>query len=133
MLSDTQLKNRRDEILLEMQSIRRMLRGTVTMQTFSRTAADGSTRSFGPYALFQRWHGGKNRPQRVPKEDIPAVQDAVDGYQRFRALAEEFATLTETLTQRSGPLLPSKKNFSRRRAPRSSRKPRAFSKAPSSA
>lgn len=113
-LTDTQIKVRRDQILIEMQSIREMIRGKISLQSLKRTAADGSITVRGPYAVFQRWLDGENQSQRIPKEDLPAIAKAVDGYQLFVQLADEFASLTETLTQRSGPLLPAKKNSKKR-------------------
>lgn len=123
-LTDTQIKVRRDEILLEMQSIREMLRGKISLQTLKRQAADGSVKERGPYALFQRWLNGRNHSQRIPMEDLPPISRAVDGYQRFMKLADEFAALTETLTQHSGPLLPAKRNSRPRPAKKNTKKPK---------
>jgi hypothetical protein len=131
-LSDTQIKARREAILVEMQSIREMIRGKISLQTLKRTLPDGTVAERGPYAIFQRWLGGKNQCQRIPKDDLPAIARAVDGYQRFTRLADEFAALTETLTQRSGPLLPSKKNSRKRPPEKNTRKPKPSSKPPSS-
>ena len=110
MLTDTQIKNRRDGILDQMRAIRRLKRGQLSTQTLRRTAPDGSFTERGPYHLFQRWENGKNLSQRIPASQLHDLQQAVAGYHQFKALAEEFATLTETLTERSGPLLPAKKN-----------------------
>lgn len=132
-LSNTEIKARREAILLEMQSIREMLRGKITLQTFQRTLSDGSVVQRGPYALFQRWREGKNHCERIPKDDLPAISRAVDGYQRFTQLADEYAALTEILTERGGPLLPSKKNSSHRRSRKNTGKPNPSSSAPSKA
>lgn len=131
LLTDTQIKVRRDAILSEMQSIREMIRGKISLQSLKRTAADGSVKERGPYALFQRWLDGRNHSQRIPKEDLPAITRAVDGYQRFVQLADEFAALTETLTQRSGPLLPAKKNSRKPLQTKNTAKPKPSSKTPS--
>lgn len=132
MLTDTQIKNRRDAILLEMQAIRQMVRGHISQQTLTRTGPDGSIQRRGPYFLFQRWLDGKNRSERIPKEDLPPLQRAVEGYQQFIKLADEFAELTEILTERSGPLLPSKKNSSPKPSRTNIRKPRPSSNSLSS-
>jgi hypothetical protein len=110
-LTDTQIKIRRDAILIEMQSIREMIRGTITLQTFKRTKADGSVQEFGPYAIFQRWLNNKNHSERISKQDLPNITRAVEGYERFTKLADEYAELTEILTQRNGTVLPSKKTL----------------------
>lgn len=130
-LNDTQIKARRDAILLEMQSIREMIRGKITLQTFKRSLPDGSVVERGPYAIFQRWRDGKNRCERIPKDELPAISRAVDGYQRFTRLADEYVALTEILTQRRGPMLPSKKNSRKQPPKKSSRKPKPSSKPPS--
>ena len=130
ILNDTQIKVRRDEILSEMQSIREMIRGKISLQSLKRTAPDGSVKERGPYAIFQRWLDGSNHSQRIPKEDLPAITRAVDGYQRFVQLADEFAALTETLTQRSGPMLPSKKNSRKPLQTKNTAKPKPSSRTP---
>ena len=62
LLTDTQIKVRRDQILSEMQSIREMIRGKISLQSLKRTAADGSVKERGPYAVFQRWLDGTRLP-----------------------------------------------------------------------
>jgi hypothetical protein len=131
-LTDTQIKARREAILVEMQSIREMIRGKISLQMLKRTLPDGTVAERGPYAIFQRWRDGKNRCERIPKDDLPAISRAVEGYERFTRLAEEFAALTETLTQRSGPLLPSKKNSGKRPPKKNTGKPKPSSRPPSS-
>ena len=128
MLTDTEIHNRRQDILQEIASIRSLKRGQLTEQRPSRKAADGSMQKRGPYYIVQRWIDGRNCSQRVPAERLAEVREAIGGYQKLKALVEEFAELTETLTERSGPLLPAKKNSSRQRVRRSSPKPRASSK-----
>jgi len=130
-LSDSQIKLRRDEILVEIQAIREMIRGKVSLQTLKRTLPDGSVKERGPYAIFQRWRDGSNHSERIPREDLPAITRAVDGYRRFVELTDEYAALTETLTERSGPLLPSKKNSSKRSARKNTAKQNPSSKTPS--
>lgn len=130
-LSDTQIKLRRDAILLEMQSIREMIRGKITLQTLKRTKADGTVQERGPYAVFQRWLDGKNHSERIPAEELSAVARAVDGYARFQKLADEYAELSEILTQRGGVMLPSKKNSSKRSPKKNTKRPKPFSRKPS--
>jgi hypothetical protein len=128
MLTATQLKNRRDDLLEEMRNIRRVKRGQLTQQTLTRTAADGSQQQRGPYYTLQAWKNGKNHSQRVAEEHLPAVREAVEGYQKIKQLSEEFAEVTETLTELNGPLLPAKKNFTKRREKRSTPKRKSSSK-----
>jgi hypothetical protein len=103
------MKVRRDEILEEMRSIRRLKRGKLTQQTLKRTGADGSRQERGPYHSLQHWSGGRNNSRRVPPEEIERVREAVDGYQKLLRLTEEFAQITEALSDAYGSLLPEKK------------------------
>ena len=42
----------------------------------------------GPYYNHQTWVDGKNVTRYVPAEQVPAVQEAIDGYARFQELVE---------------------------------------------
>lgn len=113
-LNLSQMKVRRDEILEEMRSIRRLKRGKLTEQTLKRTAADGSLQERGPYYSLQHWSGGRNHTKRVPLEQIQRVREALEGYQKLLRLTEEFAQITEALSEACGTLLPEKKTSRRR-------------------
>lgn len=45
----------------------------------------------GPFYKLQAREKGKNVTRYVPREQAPAVQEAIEGYQRFEALTEEYA------------------------------------------
>ena len=128
ILTDSQIKVRRDEILSEINSIREMIRGKISLQSLKRQAADGSIKERGPYAIFQRWLDGSNHSQRIPSKALPAMTRAVEGYQRFVQLTDEFVSLTEILTRRSGPLLPSKKNSRKPPPTKNTSKPKLSSR-----
>jgi hypothetical protein len=130
MLTDTHIKNRREEILEEIRAIRHIKRGTISTQVLRRPASDGTIKERGPYHLFQCWDEGKNRSQRIPSARLPELQQAVDGYQQLKKLTDEFAALTEILTERSGPLLPAKKNSKSQPTKRSSKKRKPSSNSP---
>lgn len=40
---------------------------------------------------LQVWENGKNLSRHVSNEQAPAVQQAIDGYQRFQDLTEQYA------------------------------------------
>src|SRR5437868_8726795 len=86
------ITQRRTQILDEMQSINRMERGKLC------------TQSRGPgtptFHKLQVWHEGKNCTRYVPADEVPALQEALTGHQRFQELAAEFAELTITQTRR---------------------------------
>jgi len=47
--------------------------------------------SSGPFYKLQAREKGKNVTRYIPREQAPAVQEAIEGYQRFEALTEEYA------------------------------------------
>jgi hypothetical protein len=49
--------------------------------------------STGPAYKLQAWENGRNVSRYVPPEQGPAVQEAIDGYRRYQALAEQYARL----------------------------------------
>lgn len=45
----------------------------------------------GPFYKLQARENGKNATRYVPREQAAAVQEAIEGYQRFESLTEEYA------------------------------------------
>lgn len=45
----------------------------------------------GPYYHHQSWEKGKNLNRYVPREQLPAYQEAIAGYQKFQQLTEQYA------------------------------------------
>lgn len=52
----------------------------------------------GPFYKLQAREKGRNVTRYIPREQAPAVQEAIKGYQRFEALTEEYArqVITDT-------------------------------------
>ena len=46
-----------------------------------------------PHYNHQTWQDGRNVSRYVPLEDLPAVQDAIEGYRQYMKLAEEYANI----------------------------------------
>ena len=69
-------------ILEEAAQIQRMERGKLTVMR------EGPS---GPFYKLQARQGGKNATRYVPRDQAAAVQEAIDGYQRFQALTEQYA------------------------------------------
>jgi len=44
----------------------------------------------GPYYNHQTWENGKNVSRYVPRDQVPAVQNAIDGFHRFEALSDQY-------------------------------------------
>lgn len=105
---------RRQQILQEMNSITRMERGKLCVQTTGRGA--------GAFHKLQCWRQGRNQTRYVPATQVASVQEALAGHQRFQALAQEFVELTVEMT-RSEQSADAKKN-SRRSRPSATGKPK---------
>ena len=104
---------RRQEILQEINSITRMERGKLCVQSRGP--------SHPPFHKLQCWHKGRNQTRYVPAEAVPSVQEALAGHARFQRLAEEFVDLTVTQTRASD--AECKKNFKKSK-PSVTRKPK---------
>ena len=97
------LHQRREQILQEMGAIDRLCRGHLSQQFFQSTRG-GKTVRQGPYYVLQRWFRGKNLCERIPADQVQPVRQGVEGYQRFRQLADEFVDLSEQITLQTGGL-----------------------------
>ena len=45
----------------------------------------------GPYYKHQAWENGQNLSRYVSRDQAAAVQEAIDGYQKFQELTEQYA------------------------------------------
>jgi len=117
------LLQKRQSLLLQMQAIDRLRRGSLSKQFFqSRPPAPASRR--GPYFVLQGFFHGKKFSQRIPPDQAAQVEQDVENYRRFQTLAEEYVTVSDQITRLPNQAQDSKKNSSRRKSPRSSsRKP----------
>jgi hypothetical protein len=122
-LNRDDLLQKRQALLLQMQSIDRLRRGSLSKQFFqARPPAPPARR--GPYFVLQGFFHGKKFSERIPPEQAAQVEQDVENYRRFQALAEAYVTLSDQITRLQDQPQESKKNSSRRRSPtHSSRKP----------
>ena len=107
---------RRQEILKEINTITRMERGKLCTQSPGPGAA--------PFHKLQCWHQGKNHTRYVPAAEVPALQAALAGHERFQTLAQEFVDLTIALT-RAEQATEAKKNSAKSK-PSATAKPKRF-------
>jgi hypothetical protein len=66
----------------QLAQIKRMERGKLTVM---------SQGPEGPHYKLQAWENGKNVSRHVSRDQADAVQDALEGYQKFQNLTEEYA------------------------------------------
>ena len=96
--SGISLQQQKAALLEQMAQIPRIVRGKLTTQTYVTKG-----RSHGPYFTLQRWEEGKNKSQRICSQDLPMIQDALTGYERFEQLAGQFVGLAEKQTWEDQP------------------------------
>jgi hypothetical protein len=117
------LLQKRQALLSQMQSIDRLRRGSFSKQFFKSQPPAPSARR-GPYYILQGFFHGKKFSERIAPEQAAQVEQDVENYRRFQALAEEYVTLSDQITRLQDQPQERKKNSSRRRSPtNSSRKP----------
>ncbi len=95
-----------ESILHDMAKIERMDRGTVSV---IRQGPEG------PYYNHQCYEDGRNTSRYVPREQVPVLKDAIEGYHRFEELAQRYVQLMVDKT-RAEREAGSKKNLPRRRS-----------------
>ena len=98
-----QLQLRRESILQQMGEIDCICRGHLSEQ-YLKSKQGGKTVRRGPYYVLQRWFKGKNLCERVNADQLEPVRQGVDGYKRFRQLADEFVDVCEQITLETGRL-----------------------------
>ena len=118
-----QLLQQRQDLLQQMHAIDRLRRGSLSQQFF-RSQGKPAVKH-GPYFVLQGFFHGKKFSERIPEDQAGQVRADVENYRRFQALAEEYVTLSDQITQRQdAKAVDRKKNSSRRRSPmNASRKP----------
>jgi len=45
----------------------------------------------GPYFNLNSWEDGRNCCRYLPKDKVPAVQQAIEGYQKYQQLTQRYA------------------------------------------
>lgn len=116
------LLQKRQSLLQQMQAIDRLRRGSLSKQFFKSSRRHAARR--GPYYVLQGFFRGKKFSERVPPDQAAQVEQDVDNYRRFQALAEEYVTVSDQITRLQDRGDGSKKNSRRRRwPPNNSRKP----------
>ena len=66
----------------------------------------------GPYYHLQSWEDGQNFNRYVSRDQLPIVRQALEGYQKFQQLTEQYAT--QVVAQTRAELAGSKKKTARR-------------------
>lgn len=91
------LMQKRQQILQQMEQIRRMERGSI--QEESRPSKRHCECDCGPYYKHQVWENGHNKTRRVPKDLAQDLSEAIAGRQQFERLADDFIDTTIAMTR----------------------------------
>jgi hypothetical protein len=97
----------KQHILQQIAAIPAMERGKLSAYSFKERSGAG-----GPYHKLQHWHTGKNHTRYIPVDELPAVEAALAGYDRYQQLTEEYAQLVIAETRQN--IAASKKSKSHR-------------------
>ena len=71
-------------ILQQISQIQRLDRGTISVFRHGPAAA---------YYNHQCYENGRNISRYVPREQLPALQEAIEGYHRFQQLVDQYVEL----------------------------------------
>jgi len=100
---------KKQSLLQQIAAIPAMERGKLSAYSFKERSG-----AAGPYHKLQHWHEGKNHTRYVSAEELPHVQVALAGYQRYQQLTAEYADLVINKTREA--IADSKKNKPHRRS-----------------
>jgi hypothetical protein len=78
--------NSLQQLLAQIVSIELMETGKLSTYT-----PPGRSPDSGPYYKLQSWVDGKNRTRHVRPEELSALREALEGYQRFQELTNQYA------------------------------------------
>ena len=78
--------NTLQQLLAQIVAIERMETGKLSTYT-----PKGRSRDAGSYYKLQCWSKGKNHTRHVRPEELQALREALEGYQRFQELTEQYA------------------------------------------
>jgi hypothetical protein len=89
-------------LLKQIAQIQQMERGTISLMRKTPS---------GEFYNHQTWENGKNKSRYVAREEVPSLQEAINGYHLFKELSEEYAqrVIDKTRAERAAR---SKKNAS---------------------
>ncbi len=93
-------QEKRRQILDQMAQIECMEKGRLS-EEYREKHKDGERVRLGPYYKHQCWENGHNASRRIPAAEVERLRNGVDGYHRFRELADEFVEVTVSMSQES--------------------------------
>lgn len=89
------LTQRKEAVLEQLMTIGSARRGQLSVQYYTRKAANGQTIKQGPYYVWQRYVNGKKRSVRVTPEQIAQVNADFERGREIQAVFNEFFMIME--------------------------------------
>ena len=86
----------KQQLLQQIAAIPVMERGKLSTYSFKERSGQA-----GPYHKLQHWEDGKNITRYIPADELPAVQAALEGYQQYQQLTEQYAHLVISETRQN--------------------------------
>ena len=118
-IMNTSPQARRQTVLEQMARITHMERGRLSAEY---RPGSGGSKERGPYYKHQVWEKGRNVSRRVVAEQAAALQEAIEGYERFEQLADDYVEATVAMTRAERD--PDSKKNGRRSPNRAVRRPK---------
>ena len=99
MKEKARIEKRRKEILIQMEGIKSMTRGSITEQMLKvKHKGKQEPQLKGPYYVLSANKGGKTESRRLTSpEELELARREIENHKLFRALCKEYEELTERL------------------------------------
>ena len=98
-MNSSQLLKRRQEILLQLQDLKQIRRGTITKQFMEARLKDGSKIRRGPYHLYTFKENQQTVSRRLcDPAEIQACRQQIDAFRQFQQLTAELLSIGEQLS-----------------------------------
>lgn len=92
------LSARRKAIILEIDKIKTMKRGTLNEQYLKVAHKNSESILGGPYYVFSRKKNGKTISRRVKAKDVQIFKEDIAAHKKFVKLMDEFVEISEQIT-----------------------------------
>ena len=88
----------KQKIITRIEQIEDLQKAKLSEQYFTKINSDGQKVRQGPYYNLQRWIDGKNKTVRINRNKVEPYRRAVEGYEAFKELCDQFIDITEKIT-----------------------------------
>ena len=93
------LRKRRKQILVELEQLEEIRRGSMVSQYMITERKDGSKSKRGPYRLYSYKEKGKTISKRISNpQEAEIYERQIDGFRRFQQLTSELVSIGERLS-----------------------------------